>query len=38
MLIGVWFGTRLLREALVPSRIFGTACMVLGVVMLARAH
>ena len=38
MLIGVWFGTRLLREALVPSRILGTACMVLGVVMLARTH
>ncbi|WP_294255042.1 hypothetical protein [Propionivibrio sp.] len=38
LLVGVLFGARLLREAFVPSRIVGTACMVAGIVMLARAH
>lgn len=38
MLVGVLFGARLLRETFVPSRIVGTACMVAGIVMLARAH
>lgn len=38
MLLGVLFGAKLLREAFAPSRIIGTACMVAGVVMLARAH
>jgi len=37
MLLGVLFGARLLRETLVPSRAVGTACMLAGVVMLARA-
>ncbi len=38
MLLGVLFGARLLREAFVPSRIFGTVCMVVGVVLLASAQ
>jgi drug/metabolite transporter (DMT)-like permease len=38
MLLGVLFGAKLLRESLVPSRVIGTACMVAGVVMLARAQ
>jgi drug/metabolite transporter (DMT)-like permease len=38
MLVGVLFGAKLLREALVPSRLFGMACMVAGVVTLARAQ
>jgi len=38
MLLGVLLGARVLREALRPSRVFGTACMVAGVVLLARAH
>lgn len=37
MLLGVLFGARLLREAFNPARVIGTACMVAGVVMLARA-
>jgi len=38
MLLGVLFGAKLLREAFNPSRVIGTACMVAGVVMLARAQ
>ncbi|HEY6895932.1 MAG TPA: DMT family transporter [Rhodocyclaceae bacterium] len=38
MLLGVLFGAKLLRESFVPSRAIGTACMVAGVVMLARAQ
>lgn len=37
MLFGVFIGARLLREQYVFSRIFGTALMVLGVIMLIRA-
>lgn len=37
MLLGVLFGAKLLRESFVPSRVIGTACMVAGVIMLARA-
>lgn len=37
MLVGVWFGAKLLRESVSPVRVIGTACMVIGVVMLARA-
>lgn len=37
MLLGVVFGTKLLRESFIPSRVIGTACMVAGIVMLARA-
>lgn len=38
MLLGVLFGARVLRESFVPSRAIGTACMVAGVVILARAQ
>jgi drug/metabolite transporter (DMT)-like permease len=38
MLLGVLFGAKLLRESFSPSRVVGTACMVAGVVLLARAH
>lgn len=38
MLLGVLFGAKLLRESFVPSRVIGTAFLVAGVVMLARAH
>lgn len=38
MLIGVLFGIKLLRESFIPSRVIGTACMVAGVVALARAQ
>lgn len=38
MLVGMLLGARLLREAFVPSRIVGTACLIAGIVMLARAH
>jgi drug/metabolite transporter (DMT)-like permease len=38
MLLGVLFGAKLLRESFVPSRVIGTACMVAGVLMLARAQ
>lgn len=37
MLLGVVLGARLLREAFVPSRVIGTVCMVVGVVLLALA-
>jgi drug/metabolite transporter (DMT)-like permease len=37
MLLGVLFGAKLLRESFIPSRVIGTAFMVAGVVMLARA-
>jgi drug/metabolite transporter (DMT)-like permease len=37
MLVGVLFGTKLLRESFIPSRMIGTACMVAGVVMLGFA-
>lgn len=37
MLFGVVAGTQLLRERFVLSRVFGTALMVLGVIMLTRA-
>ena len=37
MLVGVLFGAKLLRESFIPSRVIGTACMVAGIVMLARA-
>ncbi|MCG2577838.1 DMT family transporter [Dechloromonas sp. XY25] len=35
MLIGVYLGTRVLREALLPSRLIGTLSMIIGVVLLA---
>ena len=35
MLVGVYLGTRLLREALLPSRLIGTAFMIAGIVALA---
>lgn len=35
MLIGVYLGTRVLREALLPSRLIGTLSMIVGVVLLA---
>lgn len=38
MLLGVLFGAKLLRESFSPSRAMGTACMVAGVIMLARAQ
>jgi drug/metabolite transporter (DMT)-like permease len=38
MLLGVLFGAKLLREAFIPSRVIGTACIVAGVIMLAHAH
>lgn len=38
MLVGVLFGAKLLREAFIPSRVIGTACMIAGVVILACAH
>ena len=38
MLVGVFFGAKLLRESFVPSRVIGTACMVAGVILLARAQ
>jgi drug/metabolite transporter (DMT)-like permease len=38
MLLGVLFGAQLLREAFIPSRVIGTACMIAGVVMLACAQ
>lgn len=38
MLLGVLFGAKLLREAFIPSRVIGTACMIVGVVMLACAQ
>lgn len=37
MLVGVLFGAKLLRESLIPSRVVGTACMVVGVIALACA-
>lgn len=37
MLLGVVLGARLLRETFAPSRLFGTVCMVVGVVLLALA-
>lgn len=37
MLLGVVLGARLLREAFDPSRVIGTVCMVVGVVLLALA-
>lgn len=36
MLLGVLFGAKLLRESLTRSRVIGIACMVAGVVILAR--
>lgn len=38
MLVGVLFGAKLLRESFIPSRVIGTACMVAGVIALARAQ
>ena len=38
MLLGVLFGAKLLRESFVPSRVIGTACMVAGIIMLARTQ
>jgi len=38
MLLGVLFGAKLLRESFAPSRVLGTACMVAGIIMLARAR
>lgn len=35
MLLGVLFGAKVLREALTPSRVLGTVCMLLGVAALA---
>lgn len=38
MLLGIVFGASLLREALTPSRLVGTVCMIAGVVLLACAR
>lgn len=38
MLVGVLFGAKLLRESFIPSRLIGTACMVAGIIALARAQ
>lgn len=38
MLIGVLIGSRLLSESLTPSRVIGTASMVVGIALLAVAH
>lgn len=37
MLAGVWFGAKVLREALSPARVVGAVCMVAGIVLLTRA-
>ena len=38
MLLGILFGAKLLRESILPSRIIGTVCLVIGVVLLSQAH